>query len=125
MSIGTTQYLPLGITVYHRRGPTRRRRVLVVCAACTVGMAGYLIVDRITAKLANERVADFRRAAEAPAKSPSISPAADAPIFTAPIQPATAPNPSSAAAAVEPASVPDPEPPSLPTIIRGAGIRPR
>ena len=116
MAIGTTQSLPLGITVYDCRGRVRRRRLVAICTLCGLAAAGFAMADKARVLMVT--------------KSATVEPAAESPgTWEAPIQPATvpetAPSPPSAAALIEPAGAPEPEPSNLPTIIRGAGIKPR
>jgi hypothetical protein len=135
MGIGTSRYLPLGITTDDRWGAARRRRLVAICALCALAAAGFVVAEKASDLMAT-RSADAQSAgispgmAEAPVKPPATT---EAPNFAATAilpetVPVAVPSPPSAAAAIEPASMPAPaapEPPSPPTVLRGAGIKPR
>ena len=148
MSIGRTRRLPLGITTDSRLGAVRRRlRILgVIAAICVVAAAG-LLVAKETHELAAAKPAYAPTAERSPAIGPRpaedlASPAAtEAPRLSAEppgvAAPATiSPNATepSLKSASERAWTPEgptqpavvaPDPPSPPTVLRGAGIKPR
>ena len=133
MEIGTPRYLPLGITTDDRWGAARRRRLVVICALCALAAACFVIAEKardlMTTKSADAGVSPGM--AEAPVKLPHVPATTEAPNFAATATAATvtvpAPSSPSAAAAIEAPTVPAaaPEPPSLPTVLRGAGIKRR
>ena len=138
MGIGTARYLPLGITTDDRWGAARRRRLVAICALCALAAAGFAIAeaahDLMRTKPAEDVRADGvnRGTPEAAPKLPRVPPEARAPSLAAtatepPTAPVAAPMSAGAAAAIELPTMPAPapEPPSLPTVLRGAGIRPR
>jgi hypothetical protein len=128
MAIETPPYAPLGITTEIRWGAARWRRLAVFCAVCALVPAGVLIAETahrlwssgaaavVEAPVGTARVAT---PTGAPDRAPKTSEPAAAP--------AAAPMPSARPAGIEPAMVPAsiPEPSSPPTILRGAGIKPR
>jgi hypothetical protein len=130
MAIGTAQYLPLGITVYECRAPVRRRRVAAICALVAFVAVGFAMAQKTRGLVAMES-ADSHAASwpEDPVKSQTVRPVAEAAIPAPPVTQPTAPpgsEPVSASeAAVELDSVPGPETPGLPTVLRGAGTKPR
>ena len=114
MTIGTTEYLPLGITVYQRRSTRRQRQV--TAAACAV-VAASLIAAQAHYLIPLQSVeAGLSTAADAPHKTAIV---AEAVVVPSP-PPPTSPTPAIEPALASPFEFPDP-----PTILRGAGIRPR
>jgi hypothetical protein len=122
MTIGTTEYLPLGITAYRRRDNTRRRWQ-AIGALCVIATA--LLIATKAHELIALTPGDTELASPPPA--PAGSPA----VTDIPRQEVTGPEvvgtpiPPPSSAAVEPAGVSAPEAPSPPTVLRGAGIKPR
>ena len=123
MAIETPPYAPLGITTGTRWGAARWRRVAIVCALCALVPAGVLVTERA-----------YRLWTAKPAARPSFGEAvgpAGVPIEALPepkaTEPVVAPMSPNRSAVTEAATVPAaaPEPPSPPTVLRGAGIKPR
>lgn len=131
MGIGTARYLPLGITTDDRWGAARRRRLAAICALFALAATGFVIAetahDRMTTKPTDARADGVSPGtAKAPVRPAATTEAANF-VATATLPetvPVTAPN---AAEAIEAPTVPGapPEAPSLPTVLRGAGSKPR
>jgi hypothetical protein len=139
MGIGTPRYLPLGITTENRWGAARRRRLVAICALCALAVAGFVIAEKahdlMVMKSADAPAVGVSSGSKAPIEPRSVQPPTEAPNLAAKATepttvPVSAPSSPGAAAPIEPASMPapaaaEPEPPSLPTVLRGAGIKPR
>jgi hypothetical protein len=130
MAIGTTQYLPLGITVYDCRAPIRRRRVAAICALFVFVAVGFAMAPKTRGFIAMESAES--QAARQPGdsvKAAIVQPVAEAfipaPPIAEPAAPPSSENVSASEAQAELHSVAAPEPVSLPTVIRGAGTKPR
>lgn len=132
MGIGTSRYLPLGITTDDRWGAARRRRLLAIWALSALAVAVVVIAesahDLMTANSADARTAIVNRGTpEVPVKPRSTQPPTEEPSFAATAtEPAILPVPapgSPSAVAIEPPTVSAalPDPPSVPTVLPGAG----
>ena len=132
MATETPPYLPLSITTETRWGAARWRRVAVICALSALGAAGFAIAEK-AADVVNARSAAAPPVGvspgivQAPLTAPSQQPATEAAPATATVAITTPLSPSSAVLSAKPDSTPAaaPEPPSSPTVLRGAGIKPR
>ena len=130
MAIETPPYAPLGITTDTRWGVARWRRVAAICAVCALVAAGVLIAERAhrlwtahsgagsTPAEAPVSAARVPVPTEAPNRVPKVGEPAVVPTAT-PLTPAR----PAVVEATMPASVPEPSSP--PTVLRGAGIKPR
>lgn len=121
MTIGTTEYLPLGITAYRRRGYTRRRWQIIgaMCVIATAVLIAVKAQELITFKPADALVAGTP---PIPAGFPAATESSKA--ATA-VEAVIAPIPPPSSGVVEPAGGSTPEPPTPPTVLRGAGMKAR
>jgi hypothetical protein len=131
MAIGTTRYLPLGISTNDRWGIARWRRLAALCALVAVAAAGFVIAEKafeLTTMKPPTKEADSvdHGAPATPTEAPAVPPATEASGLTEASIPPTVPVPGLVDGATElhvPAAAPEhPEPP---TVLRGAGIKPR
>jgi hypothetical protein len=113
MGIGTPRYLPFGITTDDRWGAARRRRLVAICGLCALAVAGFVVAVK-----AHDLI--ITQSADAPAAGVSPGPEAPTEPAAAPVPVPSAPSP----AVIEPPA-PATEPSSVPTVLRGAGIKPR
>jgi hypothetical protein len=134
MAIGTTRYFPLGISTEDRWGAARRRRLMAICAVCALVAAGFAIVGK--ARLITMKPVDAGLrpgTSESPVEPPGAWYKTEGPdqaqvvteVAIAPL--AATVSPSTAAQMDSPTgSTPAlaPQPPSPPTILRGAGTKP-
>jgi len=123
MAIGTSEYLPLGITAYDCK-LVRRRKVAAICALIALSAIGVAVAET-AGRLAgaDQQPGDARPAsppgpllAEAPIPGESAAgPPGD--LVHAPRSPAPPPS-------IESPSGPTPVQAAPPTVIRGAGTKP-
>jgi hypothetical protein len=122
MTIGTTEYLPLGITAYRRRGYTRRGWQVIgaVCVIATAVLIAAKAQELITLKPADVGLAGTP---PVPAGLPAATETSRNEATR--VEAVIAPIPPPSSAVVEPAGVSTLQAPSPPTVLRGAGAKAR
>ena len=129
MAIETPPYAPLGITAGTRWGAARWRRLAVICALCALLAAGVLIAERAhrlwtTYSGAGPTPVETSVSAGAPMPTeiPNREPRTSEPALVPTAAPLSPTRPAVVEATM-PVSLAAPSSP--PTVLRGAGIKPR